>query len=91
MKRRVHIIITGKVQGVFFRRETRFFANTHSLLGWVQNKPDGTVEIVAEGMDDKLKDLIRWCWRGPQQAVVEHVKNSWSRATGEFTKFERKN
>ena len=61
MKPRLHIIIKGKVQSVSFRSEARFQARDAYLKGWVKNNPTGTVEIVAEGEEDDLKEFLRWC------------------------------
>ena len=65
MKRRIHIIITGKVQSVSFRSEARLQARSAYLKGWVKNNQSGTVEITAEGEEDDLKEFLRWCARGP--------------------------
>lgn len=66
--------ITGKVQGVFFRASTKSQALSHGISGWVQNNPDGSVEIHAEGKQDALHDLHDWCEEGPPGAKVENVQ-----------------
>jgi len=87
---RVHIKITGNVQGVFFRGHTSHIAQKLSLTGWVRNDADGSVEIVAEGEKESLEKLVAWCREGPSFANVEDVEVSWEEATGEFLRFEVK-
>ena len=88
MKRRIHLTIYGKIQGVLFRSSTRFQARNLQLTGWTRNNTNGTVEIVAEGEEDKLKELMRWCARGPQRASVEKVETKWLPYKAEFSTFE---
>ncbi len=66
-------LISGRVQGVFFRAGTQDRARRLSLTGWVRNLSDGRVEIVACGNDAKLKQLEEWLWQGPPHARVESV------------------
>lgn len=89
MKRRIHVIIQGNVQGVNFRSEARFLARRMQLTGWVMNK-GSTVELVAEGEEDDLKELLRWCQRGPRTAKVENIQTEWQTAKKEFKRFEVK-
>ena len=85
---RVHLIVSGHVQGVFFRASTRERATDLGLTGWVKNRVDGTVEIVAEGPRDALGDLLAWCEDGgPELAEVSSVVPQWSEATDEFVDF----
>lgn len=72
--RRIHI--TGGVQGVFFRARTVERAKELGLAGWVRNNDDGSVEIHAEGPEEKLRALEEWAKTGPAHARVEHVKAS---------------
>ncbi|HAI98910.1 TPA: acylphosphatase [Candidatus Peribacteria bacterium] len=65
--------ITGHVQGVFFRANTRSRARTWGVVGWIRNNPDGTVEVFAQGSEDSLKKMEEWCKTGPPAAVVESV------------------
>jgi len=88
MKRRIHLIIYGRVQGVLFRSNTRFHAKSLQLAGWVRNNLNGTVEIVAEGEEENLKELMRWCARGPHGASVEKVDTQWLPYKAEFSAFE---
>lgn len=87
-KERVHLIISGFVQGVFFRSNTQEIAKQLGLSGWVRNLPDGKVEILAEGEKEKLERLIEWAKRGPELARVENVEIEWGEYKGEFDDFE---
>lgn len=73
MMRSVVFLITGKVQGVFFRDSTKRLADQLGITGWVRNCSDGSVEIVAQGNDEVLERFERWCWEGPASAQVENV------------------
>lgn len=74
MTRCRHFLVSGRVQGVFYRASTREQANTLGLTGWVKNLRDGRVELVACGADDRLAQLERWLWQGPQYANVTRVE-----------------
>ncbi len=87
MKRCLSILVTGKVQGVFYRASARDKANELGLTGFVQNKEDGCVHIVAEGEEERLREFERWCWQGPPRAKVEHVLTE-PREIINFTTFE---
>ena len=67
------IIISGKVQGVFFRASTQEQANRLNIRGWVRNEADGSVRIEAEGEPEALQQLITWCQQGPRYAQVTSV------------------
>ncbi|HEY1267823.1 MAG TPA: acylphosphatase [Candidatus Binatia bacterium] len=84
---RVHLRIHGQVQGVFFRASTEAEARRLGLTGWVRNRPDGSVEVIAEGPKAKLEDLVAWCRRGPPRAQVDRVEVEWGEAAGEFSGF----
>jgi len=62
---RVHVFVTGRVQGVFFRAETKSKADSLNLTGWVRNLPDGRVETVFEGEKERVDTMIEWCRQGP--------------------------
>lgn len=83
----MHLRISGLVQGVSFRWHTRRIAQSLGLAGWVKNLFDGSVEVVAEGPEEALRELLAWCRQGPELARVERVEESFSRATGEFLEF----
>ena len=72
--KRVHLTISGRVQGVYFRQSTRREAVACGISGWVRNRNDGTVEIVAEGPSEALEKLIAWCAIGPEMAIVDSVE-----------------
>ena len=86
-KVRAHAIIKGRVQGVFFRMETREAAEQRGVTGWVRNKSDGTVEAVFEGEKDSVDAVVQWCKHGPAAAKVEDVELNWQTYDGEFTGF----
>ncbi|MEM2918950.1 MAG: acylphosphatase [Candidatus Altiarchaeota archaeon] len=83
-----HIFVSGIVQGVFFRANTKEKAKELNLKGWVKNLPDGRVEILAEGDEEKIQKLIDWCWKGPELAKVEDVIVSYKKFSGKFEDFE---
>ena len=84
---RIHLIITGRVQGVFFRSKTKKQAKKLNLTGFVRNNPNGTVEIVAEGSKDNIDKLISWCKKGPLLSKVTDIKIKREKPTGKFTDF----
>ena len=86
-KVRAHLVISGRVQGVAFRYYTLDIAQSLGIKGWVKNCWDGKVEVVMEGEEDKVKELIGWCYRGPRSAVVEKVDVKWEKYKGEFNSF----
>ncbi len=71
---RVHLIIHGRVQGVFFRQSTQAQAVALGLSGWVRNRRSGVVEMVAEGESQAVESLVTWCHRGPEAAHVVRVE-----------------
>ena len=88
MKARAHVFISGRVQGVFFRSETRHEARKHGVSGWVRNLPDDRVEAVFEGEEENVKKLLEFCRRGPPGAKVTNVDVTWESYSGEFRDFE---
>lgn len=84
---RLHLVVRGRVQGVFFRYSTEEEARMLGLKGWVRNRLDGAVEIVAEGRRRNLEILAAWAHQGPPYARVDHVEEEWLSPTGEFTDF----
>lgn len=86
---RLHLLIHGRVQGVYFRSDARDRARALGLTGWVRNRLDGdTVEIVAEGPAEKLEIFRDWCRQGPPGAYVRRVEELTESETGEFTDFQ---
>ena len=83
------IKVTGKVQGVFYRQSTKEKADELGLTGWVRNQPDGSVEIEVAGPSDKVEQLVTWCRKGPERAVVQEVKiEELSENTIKYKSFE---
>lgn len=80
---RRHVFVSGKVQGVFFRQETRRMANREGVGGWVRNLPDGRVEAVFEGPVEAVERAVRWCGHGPGSASVSGVTASEEPPAGE--------
>jgi acylphosphatase len=85
---RVHLYISGRVQGVFYRRNAMQEAKRLGLTGWVRNLPDRRVEAVAEGDEEHVEDFIRWCRKGPPLAIVRDVEIRQEPATNWFKTFE---
>ena len=85
--KQVHLFVRGRVQGVFFRASAQREARRLGLTGWVKNRPDGRVEILAEGEEEGLKDLIAWAGHGPTAARVEGVDTRWRGFVGDFSDF----
>jgi acylphosphatase len=86
----LHAIVRGRVQGVSFRYYTEQRANALGLVGWVRNRPDGSVEVVAEGDAKQLAAFEQFLKTGPSSARVETVEKDYKPATAEFTRFSIK-
>ena len=86
-QKRIHLVVRGRVQGVYYRASAQREAKRLGLTGWVVNRPDGSVEIVAEGEEDQDKDLLAWAQHGPSTARVEKIDTRWRSYTGEFSEF----
>jgi acylphosphatase len=86
-KKRAHVFISGWVQGVFFRAETRDLARQLGVTGWVRNLWNGRVEAVFEGEDWAVERLVSWCQRGPRGAEVENVEIAYEDYIGEYETF----
>lgn len=82
-----HAIISGRVQGVFYRASTQSEARRLGLKGWVRNLPTGEVETRIEGPRERVEALLRWCGQGPPSARVSGVEVEWVEPEG-FTGFE---
>jgi len=85
---RSHLIIEGRVQGVWFRDSTEREANRLNVTGWVKNRRDRNVELIAEGSKENVAKLKDWCHIGPPSAHVIGVNESIENYTGEFESFE---
>ena len=84
---RVHLVVSGLVQGVFYRGATVDEARGLGVAGWVRNLPDGSVEVEAEGDRAALERLVAFCRRGPPAARVDDVLATWSAFAGDLGPF----
>jgi acylphosphatase len=82
MPERAHVRVSGRVQGVYFRGETRDRASSRRVAGWIRNCPAGTVEAVFEGSREAVESMIEWCRRGPRGARVDGVDVRWEAPEG---------
>jgi acylphosphatase len=87
MKSKVHVLISGKVQGVWFRSSTRDKAEQLGITGWVKNTKDGKVEAVFEGDEEKIQEMLIWCHRGPPSAEVTNLKIEKKKPSNGFDRF----
>lgn len=87
-QKRLLCTIRGRVQGTGFRWAIRDLAARSGVTGYVRNRDDGRVEVVAEGSEEALEALRAFCYRGPDGATVMGVDVAEEPATGEFTRFE---
>ncbi len=81
----VHLLISGKVQGVFFRAEAKTMAEKFAITGWIKNTPDENVEALITGESAHVDKFVNWCKTGPERAKVKNVQVSES----PFTRFEK--
>jgi acylphosphatase len=88
MRERAHVYISGHVQGVFFRYETKRNAENLGLTGWVRNLPDGSVECVFKGEKENIEKMLKFCEIGPPGAKVTDVKINWENCKDEFDNFQ---
>ena len=88
VQKRIHIFVTGRVQGVFFRQSTKVMAIKNNVKGWVRNLDDGRVEIVAQGETQDIDNLAHWCKTGPANSRVDEFELSEENITDEFENFE---
>ena len=85
---RLTAIVTGRVQGVYFRAYTQRKAERLGVRGYALNRTDGAVEVVAEGERAVLEQLLTWLWRGSPDARVTNVAAQWGQVTGVSASFE---
>ena len=90
VQKRIHIFVTGRVQGVFFRQSTKVMAIKNNVKGWVRKLDDGRVEIVGEGEIRDIENLTQWCKTGPANSRVDEFELSEENVTDEFENFEVK-
>lgn len=84
----VRLIISGQVQGVFFRRSAKEEADKLGLGGWIRNQSDGSVEVLAVGSKEKLEKFVAWCKKGPPLARVDNVEVDWQDTEEDFDHFD---
>ena len=87
MIRKAVIVVSGIVQGVYYRYSTKDRADSLGLQGTVRNLPDGDVEVVAQGEDSRIQALIEWCRQGPLGARVDRVDVKWGEPIETFKGF----
>ncbi len=75
--KRVHVHITGRVQGVFFRDSCKQEADRHHVIGWVRNNPDGSVEALFQGDPSAIEQILAWCHTGPPRARVAEIHTNY--------------
>ncbi|MCB0271427.1 MAG: acylphosphatase [Bdellovibrionales bacterium] len=84
----VRLLISGRVQGVFYRQSAKRSAESLNLQGFVRNLPNGCVELIAQGEKEQLQAMIQWCQQGPPMASVEKVDLQWIDEQQHFQTFE---
>jgi acylphosphatase len=87
LKVRAHMFVSGFVQGVLFRYETRRRAAVRGVTGWVRNLRDGRVEAVFEGEKEAVEEMVEFCRRGPPSATVRNFEVRWEKPTEEYERF----
>lgn len=87
MRARAHVLVKGRVQGVFFRASIQREALKRRVVGWVRNLSDGCVEAVFEGEKEKVGEIIDFCRTGPSLAIVTEVNVMWEEASGRYETF----
>ena len=80
--------VSGRVQGVWFRRSTKDKAVELGVTGWCRNCSDDSVEALFQGEQEVVQSIIDWCREGPKMARVDHVDIEWLDSVGEFNTFE---
>ncbi|MFZ5811985.1 MAG: acylphosphatase [Thermodesulfobacteriota bacterium] len=88
MEKSLHCIVTGKVQGVFFRSFVQEHADSLGLTGWVRNLQEGKVEVLAQGSEENLKTLKERLLQGPPLAQVHNVEANWTEYDKSYHGFE---
>ncbi len=86
-QKRLHVIVRGRVQGMYYRASAQREAKRLGLTGWTKNRHDNAVEVVVEGEEDQVKDFLSWAQTGPSTARVDKTETRWRSYTGEFDDF----
>ena len=87
-QQRVHLLVSGRVQGVFFRQALKVIAKKNNVLGWVRNLADKRVEAILEGDSKSVKSVIEWIKIGPANSRVDDIEISNEEFKNEFSAFE---
>jgi len=87
MKVRAHVLVSGRVQGVYYRSYAVDEARMLGITGWVRNIRGNRVEAVLEGDSESVEKMIAWCWEGSPSSRVSDVEVTWEEPTGEFSDF----
>lgn len=87
MNARAHVFVSGRVQGVFYRQNTKRQAQNQGVKGWVRNLDDGRVEAIFEGEESAVKALVAFCSKGPNGASVTNITVNWEPFQDEFKNF----
>jgi acylphosphatase len=85
--KQLHMVVRGRVQGVYFRASAQREARRLGVCGWVRNRADGSMEMVAEGEEAAVRDLHGWAQKGPSAARVDKVDTRWRSYVGEYSDF----
>ncbi len=88
--KQVHLLISGLVQGVGFRNFVNYSAKKIGVAGWVRNLSDKRVEVLAQGEDQKLKEFVEACSRGPMLSEIKSVAIDWQEITETFDSFKKR-
>ena len=87
-KQRTHVLVSGKVQGVFFRQALKVIAKKNNVVGWVRNLPDKRVEAILEGDSKSVNLVIEWAKIGPANSHVDNIEINNEEFKSEFSTFE---
>ncbi len=86
-KKRVHVFVSGRVQGVYYRQQALKIAGELGISGWVRNLMDGRVEAIFEGSEESVDKIVEWCKKGPSYARVINIEILEEKYKNEFEKF----
>jgi acylphosphatase len=84
---RAHLVISGRVQGVFYRASCRREAESRGLVGWVRNLADGRVEALLQGPEETVEAMVAWCYRGPEEAEVSGIDVAYEEPRDDLSGF----
>lgn len=87
-KIKARIVVSGRVQGVLYRRTAQQKATELGITGWAHNTIDGRVEIECEGFGENIEKFIEWCTQGPPLAKVENIEVEYGECGDEFSDFQ---